>query len=76
MERLLRVLVIGANGGVGRKLLPVLRDQGLEAVAMIRDVDAVRAAGVGRFVLVSSMGADDPDVSPELRHYLVAKAIA
>lgn len=130
-----RVLVIGANGGVGRRLLSVLRDQGHEAVAMIRDADqapamralaaepvvgdlegefarhlegcdavvftagsgggtgalqtarvdglgairavnAAGAAGVRRFVLVSSMGAGDPDVSPELRHYLVAKAIA
>lgn len=131
----MRVLVIGANGGVGRKLLPVLRDQGHQAVAMIRDVDqapamralgaepvvgdlegdfarhldgcdaviftagsgagtgalqtarvdglgavravdAARSAEVRRFVLLSSMGADDPDVSPDLRPYLVAKAIA
>lgn len=40
-------------------------------------MDAARKAGVQRFVIVSSMGADNPDSGPEeLRHYLNAKAAA
>lgn len=131
----MKLIVIGAHGGVGRKLLPILKDAGHETRAMIRDpdqapdiralggdpvvgdlegdfarhlegrdavvftagsgsgtgalatamvdgvgavraVDAAREHDVRRFVMVSSMGAHDPDVAPELRHYLVAKAIA
>lgn len=131
----MRVLVIGANGKVGRKLVPLLVEGGHEVRAMVRDpaqapeleafgaeavvgdlegefahalegcdalvftagsgghtgadktaaVDglgailAVNAAverGVGRFLMISSRGADDPDRSEAIRHYLVAKAIA
>lgn len=131
----MNVLVIGAHGGVGRKLLPILKDAGHETAGMIRDpdqapeiralgaepvegdlegefahhlegrdavvftagsggstgadktarvdglgalraVDAAGEHGVRRFVMVSAMGAEDPDRSRSIRHYLVAKAIA
>jgi uncharacterized protein YbjT (DUF2867 family) len=129
------VLVIGANGKVGRLLVPLLVDAGHGVRAMVRDgaqapaqrdagaepvvadlegdfghsldgcdavvftagsgghtgadktaavdglgairsIDAARSRRVRRFVMVSSRGADDPDRSPAIRHYLVAKAIA
>jgi uncharacterized protein YbjT (DUF2867 family) len=129
------VLVIGAHGAVGRKLLPVLRDAGHEVRGMIRDgdqaptirslgaepvvgdlegdfahhlegcdavvftagsgggsgadktvavdglgairaVDAASEHGLRRFVMVSALGAGDPDRSEAIRHYLVAKGIA
>lgn len=37
-------------------------------------IDQAKAAGVKKFVMLSSMGADDPENGPEnLRHYLEAK---
>lgn len=40
----------------------------------IRLVDTARAMGIKRFIMVSSMGAEDPENGPEkLRHYLQAK---
>ncbi|GGC59242.1 SDR family oxidoreductase [Marinobacter halophilus] len=40
----------------------------------IRLVDAAKAMGIKRFIIVSSMGADEPEKGPEkLRHYLWAK---
>jgi uncharacterized protein YbjT (DUF2867 family) len=129
------VLVIGAHGGVGSRLLPRLSeaghrvwgmvrapeqaaeiegervvpvvadlegrfhhavdgceavvftagsgaDTGADATMLVDGLGAIRAVryaekyGVDHFVMVSAMGADDPDRSPELRHYLVAKGIA
>lgn len=131
----MKILVIGANGKVGRRLLPLLVEDGHDVRAMVRDpaqepameslratpvladleedfgpalegceavvftagsgghtgadktamidglgailsIDAARERGVRRFVMVSSRGADDPDRSQAIRHYLVAKAIA
>ena len=131
----MHVLVIGAHGGVGRRLIPILRDEDHQVRAMIRDeaqapemaelggapvlgdlegtfahhmqdveavvftagsgadtgadktalvdgvgairaVDGAKAHGVRRFVMVSARGADDPDRSDSIRHYLVAKCIA
>jgi len=40
----------------------------------IRLIDSAKAVGIKRFVIVSSMGAEDPENGPEkLRHYLQAK---
>jgi uncharacterized protein YbjT (DUF2867 family) len=40
----------------------------------IRLVDTARAMGIKRFIIVSSMGAEEPEMGPEkLRHYLQAK---
>ncbi len=129
------VLIIGANGKVGRRLVPLLAGAGHRVRAMVRDeaqapalrqagaepvladlegpfghaldgcdaviftagsgghtgadrtasvdglgailaVDEARAHEVRRFIMVSARGADDPDRTPAIRHYLVAKAIA
>ncbi len=131
----MRVLVIGAHGKIGRRLVPTLGEDGHDVVAMVRSpdqtaelsslgaepvvgdleedfehhlegidavvftagsgggtgadktalvdglgairaVDAARKHGARRFVMVSALGADDPDRSESIRHYLVAKAIA
>ncbi len=130
-----RVVVMGANGKIGRLLVPRLVDAGYAVRAMVRDpeqtseaeergadpivadleghfahaldgcdavvftagsgghtgadktarvdglgairaVDAARDRGVRRFVMISARGADDPDRSEAIRHYLVAKTIA
>jgi uncharacterized protein YbjT (DUF2867 family) len=131
----MRTLIIGANGKVGRLLVPLLVDAGHTVRAMVRDeaqapaqrelgaeplvadlegdfghavdgcdavvftagsgghtgadktvavdglgairaVEEARDRGARRFVMVSSRGADDPDRSQAIRHYLVAKGIA
>jgi uncharacterized protein YbjT (DUF2867 family) len=131
----MRTLIIGANGKVGRLLVPLLVDAGHDVRTMIRDeaqapaqrelgaeplvadlegdfghavdgcdavvftagsgghtgadktvavdglgairaVEEARDRGARRFVMVSSRGADDPDRSQAIRHYLVAKGIA
>ncbi|MFB6351842.1 MAG: SDR family oxidoreductase, partial [Bradymonadaceae bacterium] len=42
-----------------------------------RAIDVCEEQGIDRFVMVSSVGADDPDASPQpIRHYLVAKHFA
>lgn len=132
----MQVAVIGANGGVGRRLLPQLVDADYETVGMVRSrdqfdrveqagaepqlgdleeefapalegadavvftagsggssggektllidlwgakraIDVCEDQGIERFVMVSSVGADDPQAGPApLRHYLVAKHFA
>lgn len=40
----------------------------------VRLIDTAKAMGIKRFIIVSSMGAEEPDSGPEkLRHYLRAK---
>lgn len=40
----------------------------------MRLIESAKASGIKRFVMVSSMGADDPEQGPEkIRHYLRAK---
>lgn len=129
----MRVLVIGANGKVGKLLINKLKDSEHVPVAMVRDtnqvpqfeeagvdtvlgdlegdftsayygvdavifaagsgphtgpdktvlidqegaiksIDLARRFGVQRYILLSSMGADQPDAGPEgMKHYLFAK---
>lgn len=42
----------------------------------IKLIDQAKAANVSRFVMLSSVGADDPDPDSELYHYLKAKNAA
>lgn len=65
------VFTAGAGPGSGPGPKQVV-DKG----GAIKLVDAARDAGVRRYVMVSSMGADDPASRPELRPYLEAKAEA
>lgn len=55
---------------------------GADKTALVDGLGAILATnaaverGSRRFLMVSSRGADDPDRSPAIKHYLVAKAIA
>lgn len=50
---------------------------GVDQEGAKRTVDAAQAAGVRRFVMLSSMGTRDPDAGPaSIRHYLRAKRVA
>ncbi|MFP4229321.1 MAG: SDR family oxidoreductase [Salinivenus sp.] len=130
------IAVLGANGGIGRRLVPRLVEAGHQAIGIVRSddqfdrvrehggeprlgdlegtfapalegadavvftagsggstgwdktilvdlwgatraVDACEEAGIDRFVMISSRGADDPQAGREpLRPYLVAKHFA
>ena len=66
------VFAAGAGPGSGPE-----RKQTVDLGAAVKCVEAAKAAGVARFVIVSSIGAQDPDAGPEaMRPYLRAKADA
>lgn len=127
----MKVLVAGATGSTGKRIVQLLNAQAHEPVAMVREtsdtsdlpsevenrtadltdlrdnicsgcdavifaagsgsdsgsdrtekvdrdgaialVDQAKAAGVRRFVMLSSAGAEDPDAESKLGHYLKAK---
>lgn len=132
----MKVLVAGANGLTGKRIVAMLKDNGHDPRAMIRDgaqasamealgaetvvadleqavdhavtgceavifaagsgsktgpdktdlvdrlgairlIEATAAAGVARFIMLSSMGTDEPEAQrPKLVHYMKAKAAA
>jgi uncharacterized protein YbjT (DUF2867 family) len=66
------VFAAGAGPGSGAE-----RKRTVDLGAAVKLVDAARAAGVRRYVMVSSIGADDPAAGGEaMRPYLEAKAEA
>jgi uncharacterized protein YbjT (DUF2867 family) len=66
------VFAAGAGPGSG-----AARKQTVDLGAAVKLADAARAAGVGRYLMVSAMGAGDPAAGSEaMRPYLEAKAQA
>lgn len=66
------VFAAGAGPGSGAE-----RKRTVDLGAAVRCVEAAEAAGVARFLMVSSIGAHDPEGGPEpMRPYLRAKAEA
>lgn len=59
--------VIFAAGSKGKNL------KGVDQEGAKKLTDAAKNAGAGKFVMLSSMGADNPSVSDELKEYLQAK---
>jgi nucleoside-diphosphate-sugar epimerase len=66
------VFAAGAGPGSGPE-----RKRTVDLGAAVKCIEAAEALGVARFVIVSSIGAQDPDGGPEaMRPYLRAKAEA
>jgi uncharacterized protein YbjT (DUF2867 family) len=66
------VFAAGAGPGSGPE-----RKRTVDLGAAVKCVEAAEALGVARFVIVSSIGAQDPEAGPEaMRPYLRAKAEA
>lgn len=66
------VFAAGAGAGSGPE-----RKRTVDLGAAVKLIDAARSQGVGRYVMVSSIGADDPTSgSEQMRPYLEAKAEA
>jgi len=59
--------VIFAAGSKGKNLI------GVDQEGAKRLTDAAKDAGVGKFVMLSTIGADNPSISNELEDYLKAK---
>ena len=65
------VFAAGAGGGAD----PAMTDR-VDRDGAMRLIDLAAAARVGRFVMLSSVGADNPDPDSDLAHYLQAKHAA
>jgi uncharacterized protein YbjT (DUF2867 family) len=66
------VFAAGAGGGSGPE-----RKKTVDLGGAVKLIEACQAKGVRRYVMVSSVGADDPSrVSEQMRPYLEAKAAA
>ncbi|MFT4739945.1 MAG: hypothetical protein ACI9XJ_001357 [Marivirga sp.] len=59
--------VIFAAGSKGKNVI------GVDQEGAKKLTDAAKAAGVTKFVMLSTMGADDPSVNEEMENYLKAK---
>ncbi len=59
--------VIFAAGSKGKNII------GVDQEGAKKLTDAAKKAGAGKFVMLSSMGADNPSISEELQDYLQAK---
>jgi len=62
------VFAAGSGGDTGQDMTDTIDRDGA-----IRLVDIAAQSGVARFVMLSSVGADDPDAHGEMAHYLQAK---
>ncbi len=62
------IFAAGSGGGTGEDMTDAIDRDGA-----IRLVDLAEKGGVRRFVMLSSVGAGDPDPDSELVHYLKAK---
>ncbi len=62
------VFAAGSGGSTGPAMTDAVDRDGAK-----RLVDLAAKANVGRFVMLSSIGADDPDPESDLAHYLQAK---
>lgn len=65
------IFAAGSGGGTGPEMTDKVDRDG--AISLI---DIAERTGVRRFVMLSSVGADDPDPESELAHYLEAKHAA
>lgn len=66
------IFTAGSGGSTGPEMTDSVDRDGAMAV-----IDAACKAGIERFVMVSSMGADAPEEGPEeMQHYLLAKQAA
>jgi uncharacterized protein YbjT (DUF2867 family) len=65
------VFAAGAGPGSGAE-----RKRTVDLGAAVKLIEAARGAGVRRYVMVSSIGADDPSSGGAMRPYLEAKAEA
>lgn len=65
------IFAAGSGGSTGPEKTTAVDQEGA-----IKLIDAAKKAKVKKFIMLSSMGADDPSAHKELQHYLEAKAAA
>lgn len=62
------IFAAGSGGSTGKDKTDAVDRDGAKKL-----IDAAKAANVKKFVMLSSMGADDPSKNEDLKHYLEAK---
>lgn len=65
------IFAAGSGGETGPE-----KTDAVDRDGAIKIIDAAKKAKVKKFIMLSSMGADDPSAHKELKHYLEAKAAA
>lgn len=65
------IFAAGSGGSTGPEKTTAVDQEGA-----IKLIDAAKKAKVKKFIMLSSMGADDPSAHKDLQHYLEAKAAA
>ncbi|MFD0977082.1 SDR family oxidoreductase [Salinimicrobium gaetbulicola] len=65
------IFAAGSGGSTGPE-----KTDAVDRDGAIKLIDAAKKAKVKKFIMLSSMGADDPAAHEELKHYLEAKAAA
>lgn len=65
------IFTAGSGGDTGPEKTTEVDEKGA-----IKIIDAAKKAGVKKFIMLSSMGADEPSKHKKLEHYLEAKAVA
>lgn len=65
------IFAAGSGGSTGPEKTTAVDQEGA-----IKLIDAAKKAKIKKFIMLSSMGADDPSAHKELEHYLEAKAAA
>ncbi|MFV8837422.1 SDR family oxidoreductase [Salinimicrobium soli] len=65
------IFAAGSGGDTGPEKTTEVDEKGA-----IKIIDAAKKAKVKKFIMLSSMGADEPSKNPDLEHYLKAKAEA
>lgn len=69
MQGIDRVIFAAGSGGNTSDQKTIDIDQN----GAINLIDSSKAAGVKKFVMLSSMGTDNPEATPEMEHYFLAK---
>ncbi|WP_339697633.1 SDR family oxidoreductase [uncultured Marixanthomonas sp.] len=62
------VFAAGSGGGTSKEKTTAVDQEGAKKL-----IDLAEIAGIRKFVMLSSMGADNPEQSEDLQHYLKAK---
>ncbi|SHI63649.1 Uncharacterized conserved protein YbjT, contains NAD(P)-binding and DUF2867 domains [Mesonia phycicola] len=65
------IFAAGSGGNTGDEKTTAIDQDGA-----INLIDKAKAAGVKKFVMLSSMGTENPSQNPDLQHYLEAKKTA
>ncbi|WP_143959952.1 SDR family oxidoreductase [Litoribacter populi] len=65
------IFVAGSGGSTGKEKTESVDKEGAQ-----KSIDMAKKHGIKKYVMLSSMGAEDPDPDSKMHHYLAAKNVA